>query len=91
MQHGTRSYVSISAVDAGAQQQTLLSIDGTDGRTDSRPLCYMDTALHYASNVNRPNPSLFTDVVLGNFSVPIQLAQCWFPRLSGLAISNAKI
>ena len=26
--------------------------------------------------------------VMGNESVPIQLAQCWFP---GLAISNAKI
>jgi len=26
--------------------------------------------------------------ILGNESVPIQLAQCWFP---GLAISNAKM
>ena len=27
-------------------------------------------------------------LVIGNDSVPIQLAQCWFP---GLAISNARI
>jgi len=42
LQHGARSY-SISAADAGTQQQTrrpplLLSIDGTDGRKDARPL-----------------------------------------------------
>jgi len=42
LQHGTRNYRSISAADAGAQQQTrrppmLLSIDGTDRRTDGRP------------------------------------------------------
>jgi len=41
LQHGTCSYQSISAADAGAQQQTrrpplLLSIDGTDRRTDER-------------------------------------------------------
>jgi len=40
LQHGARSYRSISPADAGAQQQThrltlLLSIDGTDGRTDA--------------------------------------------------------
>jgi len=38
LQHDTRSYRSMSAADAGAQQQTrrlqlLLSIDWTDGRT----------------------------------------------------------
>ena len=38
LQHGARSYQSISAADAGDQLQTrrpplLLSIDGTDGRT----------------------------------------------------------
>jgi len=43
LQHGARSYRSTAAADAGAQQQTrrpplLLSIDGTDRRTDARPL-----------------------------------------------------
>jgi len=42
LQHGARSYRSISAADAGAQHQTrrsplLLSIDGTDRRTDLTP------------------------------------------------------
>jgi len=41
LQHGARSYRLISAVDAGAQQQTcqlqlLLSIDGTDRQMPSR-------------------------------------------------------
>ena len=39
--HGARSYRSTSAADARAQQQTrlpsLLSIDGTDRRTDGHP------------------------------------------------------
>jgi len=43
LQYGARSCRSISAADAGAQQQIrrpplLLSIDGTDGQTDTRPL-----------------------------------------------------
>jgi len=47
LQHGARSYRSISPADAGAQQQThrltlLLSIDGTDGRQS--PDCYIDPA-----------------------------------------------
>jgi len=46
LQHGALSYQSISAAYAGAQHSAanapalslLLSIDGTDGRTDARPL-----------------------------------------------------
>jgi len=43
LEHGARSYRSIFAADAGAQQQTrqpplLLSMDGADRRTDARPL-----------------------------------------------------
>jgi len=42
LQNGARSYLSISAADTGAQQQTrrppvLLSIERTDRRTDVRP------------------------------------------------------
>ena len=41
LQHGARSYRSMSAIDAGAQQQTrrpqlLLLVDGTEERTDRR-------------------------------------------------------
>jgi len=35
-----------------------------------------------------PSSQTMRAVSIGNESVPIQLAQCWFPRL---AISNAKI
>jgi len=48
LQHGARSHRLISAADSGAQQQThrpplLLSIDGTDRRTDRRtPDRYID-------------------------------------------------
>ena len=44
LQHGARSYRSMSAADVGIEQQTrrrpplLLSIDLTDRRTDARPL-----------------------------------------------------
>ena len=52
LHHGARSYRSISAVDAEAQQQTrrpplMLSIAGTDRRTDARLLRIgLYTALH---------------------------------------------
>ena len=46
--------------------------------------------LRYASkyNVAEPQVGLCLLLCTGNKSVPIQLAQCWFP---GLAISDAKI
>jgi len=50
----------------------------TDGRKDGRtPDRYIDSLPHTVRATS-----------IGNESVPIQLAQCWFP---GLAISNAKI
>ena len=64
VQHGTSSYRSISAADAGAQQQTrrpplLLSIDGrdrraADGRTPDR--CIENPASH-AGSINKPQQS----------------------------------
>jgi len=59
-------------------------------RRDNRRHCidkYLDTAIANQT-ARKASPPIIPKVARENESVPIQLAQCWFP---GLAVSSAKI